>query len=98
MPKTFNDLTPEQQAAFWADVKRWGLEESDVHAESNRGHLGSNACISSLAAVTNVKTKPFTLTSVEQMKEMVGNGATGNNGNPGKNANTGSIIFQQKAG
>lgn len=72
MPKTFNDLTPEQQAAFWADVKRWGLEESDVQAESNTGQIGSKACISSLAAETNVKTKPFTLTSVEHMKEMVG--------------------------
>jgi hypothetical protein len=71
MPKTFNDLTPEQQAAFWADVKRWGLEESDVQAESNTGELGSNASISSLPD-SNVKTKPFTLTSVEQMKEMVG--------------------------
>jgi hypothetical protein len=72
MPKTFNDLTPEQQAAFWADVKRWGLEESDVPAESDTGQLGSNACISSVAADTNVPTKPFTLTSVEHMKEMVG--------------------------
>lgn len=71
MPKTFNDLTPDQQAAFWADVKRWGLEESDVPAESNTGLLGSNASISSLPD-SNVQTKPFTLTSVEHMKEMVG--------------------------
>jgi len=71
MPATFNDLTAEQKAAFRARVKTWGLTEADVqkHASSEPD---KKAVICGIASLSNVKTKPFTINSVQHMKELVG--------------------------
>ncbi|MES2706264.1 MAG: hypothetical protein V4726_06615 [Verrucomicrobiota bacterium] len=71
MSAKFKDLSPEQQAAFWAQVKTWGLSESDVQPAAGSGPAGGKAFICG-SALSNVATKLFTITSVQQMKELVG--------------------------
>lgn len=72
MPAKFTDLTSEQQAAFWADVKRFGLTEADVHKESDPPPDGAEVCICGIPALSAVKTKPVTVADVQQMKALVG--------------------------
>jgi hypothetical protein len=72
MPAKFDDLSEQQKADFWARVKKWGLTPADVHPDLDTREIGPQTFISGSDPGSHVKTKPFTITSVEHMKSLVG--------------------------
>jgi hypothetical protein len=72
MPAKFDALSEQQKADFWARVKKWGLTPADVHPELDTREIGPQTFISGSDPGSHVKTKPFTITSVEHMKSLVG--------------------------
>jgi hypothetical protein len=72
MPAKFDDLSEQQKADFWATVTKWGLTPADVHPEIDTSQIGPQTFISGSDPGSQVKTKPFTITSVQHMKSLVG--------------------------
>jgi hypothetical protein len=72
MPSKFDDLSEQQKADFWATVNKWGLTPADVHPEIDTSQIGPQSFISGSDPGSQVKTKPFTITSVQHMKSLVG--------------------------
>src|SRR5262249_50477473 len=72
MPAKFDDLSERQKADFWATVNKWGLTPADVQPEIDTSQIGPRTFISGSDPGSHAKTKPFTITSVQHMKSLVG--------------------------
>ena len=72
MPAKFDDLSEQQKADFWATVNKWGLTPADVQPEIDTSQIGPRTFISGSDPGSHAKTKPFTITSVQHMKSLVG--------------------------